>query len=100
MTPESGIGHVLATHAGDDMGNVPRIPAGKETPTDASGPGNPAPPAPPARGGPSGARGPGVPSGAGGPGPPAGADGRQRPLEPRPARLARAGATCRGRAGH
>jgi putative membrane protein len=29
------------------MGNVPRTPAGKETPTDASGPGNPAPPVPP-----------------------------------------------------
>jgi putative membrane protein len=29
------------------MGNVPRTPAGKETPTDASGPANPAPPGPP-----------------------------------------------------
>lgn len=29
------------------MGNVPRTGAGKETPTDASGPGNPAPPGPP-----------------------------------------------------
>jgi putative membrane protein len=29
------------------MGNVPRAPAGKETPTDASGPANPAPPASP-----------------------------------------------------
>ena len=47
MTPESGTGHILATHAGDDMGNVPPIPAGKETPTDASGPANPAAPGPP-----------------------------------------------------
>jgi putative membrane protein len=47
MTPQSGTGHVLATRAGDDMGNVPRIPAGKETPTDASGPANPAVPGPP-----------------------------------------------------
>ena len=29
------------------MGNVPRTPAGKETPTDARGPANPAPPGPP-----------------------------------------------------
>ena len=29
------------------MGNVPRIPAGKETPTDASSPANPAAPGPP-----------------------------------------------------
>jgi len=29
------------------MGNVPCIPAGKETPTDTSGPANPAPPGPP-----------------------------------------------------
>jgi putative membrane protein len=29
------------------MGNVPRTPAGKETPTDASGPANPAPSGPP-----------------------------------------------------
>jgi putative membrane protein len=29
------------------MGNVPRTPAGKETPTDASGPANPVPPGPP-----------------------------------------------------
>ena len=29
------------------MGNVPHTPAGKETPTDASGPANPAPPGPP-----------------------------------------------------
>jgi putative membrane protein len=29
------------------MGNVSRTPAGKETPTDASGPANPAPPGPP-----------------------------------------------------
>jgi putative membrane protein len=29
------------------MGNVPRTPAGKETPTDASGPANPAQPGPP-----------------------------------------------------
>jgi len=29
------------------MGNVPRTPAGKETPTDASGPANPAAPGPP-----------------------------------------------------
>ncbi len=47
MTPESGTGHILATHAGDDMGNVPPIPAGKETPTDASGPADPAAPGPP-----------------------------------------------------
>jgi putative membrane protein len=47
MTRESGIGHVLATNAEDDMGNVPPIPAGKETPTDASGPVNPAVPGPP-----------------------------------------------------
>ncbi|MGH3122373.1 MAG: YidH family protein [Streptosporangiaceae bacterium] len=41
------------------MGNVPRTGAGKETPTDASGPGSPAPPAPP---------GPPVPPAAGAPG--------------------------------
>ena len=38
------------------MGNVPRTPAGKETPTDASGPANPAtpgPPGPPAAGAPA-----------------------------------------------
>jgi putative membrane protein len=47
MTQESGTGHVLATRAEDDVGNVPRIPAGRETPTDASSPANPAAPGSP-----------------------------------------------------
>jgi putative membrane protein len=39
-------GHVLVARAEDDVGTCP-IPAGKETPTDASGPANPAAPGPP-----------------------------------------------------
>ena len=53
--------------AEDDVGNVPRTRAGKETPTDASGPANPAAPGPPVP--PAGAPGTsGAPGGSGAPG--------------------------------